>query len=241
MSTMINNTTTNKLAETFSGAMTLGKVAQNLRHLDKVIDTYDGSETAVMLSGMESMYIAGVNGIPVEINGDTGLVHLKDFRETLGMARAVNPDKVAILNCEDGDRYVTNVTVEVFNLDENYPDGELGCRVLIESSTRKEEPIMQKAVILPKLPTCTWEENLKRYGDDDYITHCVCSSDVAEHLFGCLLDELKQLDEADLELVRKYQNDLLEYARRTGEDLSVSMEDLVSDARRILIANGVDY
>ena len=121
----------NKLAEVFSGAKTVGKVAQNLRHLDKVIETY-GDDVCVMMHGESYSNITSINGISVPTNEESGLVEYKAFREALELARAAGPDQIAVIHSDDGgDYYITEATVEVFNLDPNYPDGQLGCRVML--------------------------------------------------------------------------------------------------------------
>ena len=92
-------------------------------------------------------------------------------------------------------------------------------------------------------PHLSWTQVLDQYGDDDFTTYCIIySGDPRIELFGRLLDEMRKLDNADLSLVRKYQDDLLKQTRLVeDDDLTVSEEDLISDARRLLAANGVDY
>lgn len=123
----------NKVAEIFSGAKTVGKVAQSLRHLDKVIEMANTSmnETVVMCEGNSLAYVTGINGFDVPVDEDAALVLYKDFRKSLELARATDPEQIAVIHTDDGDFYVTNVTIEVYNLEENYPDGQLGCRVML--------------------------------------------------------------------------------------------------------------
>ena len=91
-------------------------------------------------------------------------------------------------------------------------------------------------------PYLSWPQVLDQYGDDDFTTYCIIySGDPRIELFGRLLDEMRKLDNADLSLVRKYQDDLLKCAIVEDDDLTVSEEDLIFDARRLLAANGVDY
>ena len=123
----------NKAVEILSGAKSVGKVAQNLRHLDKVIEmtSVQMDTVVVMCEGNSLAYVTSVNGFDVPVDEDTALVMYKDFRKSLELARAENPDQIATIHTDDGDYYVTNVTIEVYNLEENYPDGELGCRVIL--------------------------------------------------------------------------------------------------------------
>lgn len=93
--------------------------------------------------------------------------------------------------------------------------------------------------ILPNLPRMTWEANLDRYGNADSIAKWKNSNDPEENLFGNLLEEMKKLEEVDLNLVNQYRNQLLELAHSLDEGLSVSVSDLVSDARRLLNVNGM--
>lgn len=123
----------NKAVEILSGAKSVGKVAKNLRHLDKVIEmtSVQMDTVVVMCEGNSLAYITGVNGFDVPVDEDAALVMYKDFKTSLNLARAENPDQIATIQTDDGDFYVTNVTIEVYNLEENYPDGELGCRVML--------------------------------------------------------------------------------------------------------------
>lgn len=93
--------------------------------------------------------------------------------------------------------------------------------------------------ILPNLPRMTWEANLDRYDNADSIAKWKNSNDTEENLFGNLLEEMKKLEEVDLNLVNHYRNQLLELAHSLDEGLSVSVSDLVSDARRLLNVNGM--
>lgn len=96
-------------------------------------------------------------------------------------------------------------------------------------------------MILPKVPTMTWEENLNQYGSAESIDRWKNSDDAEFVIFGNLLEEMKKLDKADLNLVKKYQHQLVELAQYLEEGLSVGVSDLVSDARRLLNVNGVAY
>ena len=96
-------------------------------------------------------------------------------------------------------------------------------------------------MILPKVPMMTWEENLNQYGSAESIDRWKNSDDAEFVIFGNLLEEMKKLDKADLNLVNKYQHQLVELAQYLEEGLSVGVSDLVSDARRLLNVNGVVY
>ena len=87
----------------------------------------------------------------------------------------------------------------------------------------------------------TWEENLNQYGSAESIDRWKNSDDAEFVIFGNLLEEMKKLDKADLNLVNKYQHQLVELAQYLEEGLSVGVSDLVSDARRLLNVNGVVY
>lgn len=96
-------------------------------------------------------------------------------------------------------------------------------------------------MILPKVPMMAWEENLNQYGSAESIDRWKNSDDAEFVIFGNLLEEMKKLDKADLNLVNKYQHQLVELAQYLEEGLSVGVSDLVSDARRLLNVNGVAY
>lgn len=96
-------------------------------------------------------------------------------------------------------------------------------------------------MILPKPPMMTWEENLNQYGNAESIDRWKNSDDAEFVIFGNLLEEMKKLDKADLHKVNLYQHQLVELAQYLEEGLSVGVSDLVSDARRLLNANGVAY
>lgn len=96
-------------------------------------------------------------------------------------------------------------------------------------------------MILPKPPMMTWEENLSQYGNAESIDRWKNSDDAEFVIFGNLLEEMKKLDKADLHKVNLYQHQLVELAQYLEEGLSVGVSDLVSDARRLLNANGVAY
>lgn len=115
-------------ASVFADTKSVGKVAQLLRNLDSILHTYKTEDLYVGLSN-NSSDIMGLNGMAIGFTD--GLTALKDFREVLSSLRAIGPDQKLIINSSSGDMYVTDVTVEVFNLDPNYPDGSLGCRVVL--------------------------------------------------------------------------------------------------------------
>lgn len=115
-------------ASVFADTKSVGKVAQLLRNLDSILHTYNTEDLYVGLSN-NSSDIMGLNGMAIGFTD--GLTALKDFREVLGSLRAIDPDQTLVVNSSNGDMYVTDVTVEVFNLDPNYPDGSLGCRVVL--------------------------------------------------------------------------------------------------------------
>ena len=96
-------------------------------------------------------------------------------------------------------------------------------------------------MILPKPPMMTWEENLSQYGNAESIDRWKNSDDAEFVIFGNLLEEMKKLDKADLHKVNLYQHQLVELAQYLEEGLSVGVSDQVSDARRLLNANGVAY
>ena len=96
-------------------------------------------------------------------------------------------------------------------------------------------------MILPKPPMMTWEENLSQYGSAESIDRWKNSDDAEFVIFGNLLEEMKKLDKADLHKVNLYQHQLVELAQYLEDGLSVGVSDLVSDARRLLNANGVAY
>lgn len=115
-------------ASVFADTKSVGKVAQLLRNLDSILHTYNTEDLYVGLSN-NSSDIMGLNGMAIGFTD--GLTALKDFREVLSSLRAIDPDQKLIVASSSGDMYVTDVTVEVFNLDPNYPDGSLGCRVVL--------------------------------------------------------------------------------------------------------------
>lgn len=115
-------------ASVFADTKSVGEVAQLLRNLDSILHTYSTEDLYVGLSNSSSD-IMGLNGMAIGFTD--GLTALKDFREVLSSLRAIDPDQKLIVNSGSGDMYVTDVTVEVFNLDPNYPDGSLGCRVVL--------------------------------------------------------------------------------------------------------------
>lgn len=127
----------NKVAEVISGAKTLGTVAQKLRSLEKVIGVCDTpiDDVVVMIHGDALAYVTNVNGFDVPVDEEDCLVHYKSFREALELARAEDPNATAVIKVDgtgySGDFYITNITFEVFNLEENYSDGKIGCRVLL--------------------------------------------------------------------------------------------------------------
>lgn len=127
----------NKIAEVISGAKTVGTVAQKLRSLEKVIGVCDTpiDDVVVMIHGDALAYVTNVNGFNVPVDEEDCLVHYKSFREALELARAEDPNTTAVVKVDgtgySGEFYITDITFEVFNLEENYPDGKLGCRVML--------------------------------------------------------------------------------------------------------------
>ena len=93
----------------------------------------------------------------------------------------------------------------------------------------------------PKPPMMSWDMNLKQYGSDSFIATCVESKDEELRLFGSLLMEMKKLDDADLNKIKHLQAELIELGHNLEDGLRVGVSDLVTDARRLLSANGVAY
>ena len=93
----------------------------------------------------------------------------------------------------------------------------------------------------PKPPMMSWDMNLKQYGSDSFIATCVESKDEELRLFGSLLTEMKKLDDADLNKIKHLQAELIELGHNLEDGLRVGVSDLVTDARRLLSANGVAY
>ena len=93
----------------------------------------------------------------------------------------------------------------------------------------------------PKPPMMSWDMNLKQYGSDSFIATCVKSKDKELRLFGSLLMEMKKLDDADLNKIKYLQAELIELGHNLEDGLRVGVSDLVTDARKLLSANGVAY
>ena len=127
----------NKIAEVISSAKTVGTVAQKLRSLDKIIGVCDTpiDDVVVMIYGDALAYVTNVNGFKVPVDEEDCLVHYKSFREVLELARAEDLNTIAVVKVDGNgysdDFYITGITFEVFNLEANYSDGKIGCRVLL--------------------------------------------------------------------------------------------------------------
>lgn len=93
----------------------------------------------------------------------------------------------------------------------------------------------------PKLPMLSWDTNLRQYGSDKFIATCVESEDEELHLFGSLLEEMMKFNDADLNKIKHLQAELIELGHNLEDGLRVGVSDLVTDARRLLNANGVAY
>lgn len=124
------------LVKVFCKAKTVSEVAQSVRSLEKVIEACDAKieDVFVTCNGISLGVITSINGVNISVD-DTALVGYKSFREALELARAVDPNQTAIVHVDGYDVsdefFITNVTFEVFNLDENYPDGTIGCRLVL--------------------------------------------------------------------------------------------------------------
>ena len=118
-------------ASVFADAKSVGKVAQLIRNLENlsILHTYNSAENLYVGLSNNSSDIMGLNGQAIGFTD--GLTALKDFKEVLSSLRAIDPSQKLVINSSSGDMYVTDVTIEVFNLDPNYPDGSLGCRVVL--------------------------------------------------------------------------------------------------------------
>ena len=118
-------------ASIFVDAKSVGKVAQLISNLESIsiLHTYNSAENLYVGLHNSGSYIMGLNGMVIGYND--GLTTLKDFKKVLSFLRAIDPDQKLIIDSSSGEMYVTDVTIEVFNLDPNYPDGSLGCRVVL--------------------------------------------------------------------------------------------------------------
>ena len=117
-------------ASVFADAKSVGKVAQLIRNLESLsILRADSNENLYVGLSNSGSDIMGLNGMVIGFTD--GLTALKDFKEVLSSLRAIDPNQKLVINSSSGDMYVTDVTIEVFNLDPNYPDGSLGCRVVL--------------------------------------------------------------------------------------------------------------
>ena len=138
---MINavNNDSKKLVKSFYSAKTIDTIYQNMHYLDAAIDSliklskFPMEEIAVMISGNENGNITSINGIDVPFDEDRGFVTYKGFRETIEFVREAYPDQIAVIGVDNiGDCYITSITIEAFNLDEKYPNGEIGVNVLLK-------------------------------------------------------------------------------------------------------------